>query len=110
MYIPDVRTILAECARLLIYNGILSMGLLQPAKQCRFLTGLLSEDPYDPDSRNAIKYIHYMDDIFNGVVDAGLSLQRVVDWGRRKLDPPIPVGVLDPDYIDNCGYFIVVAT
>jgi hypothetical protein len=51
-----------------------------------------------------------MDDIFNGLVDAGLSLQRVVDWGRRKLDPPIPVGVLDPDYIDNCGYFIVVAT
>jgi len=91
MYVPDVRKLFAECARVLRPNGVLTMGLMQPAKQCRYLAGLVSDDPYDPAADDAIEYIHYMDDIFNGLLDAGLSLKRVFDE-------------------DGGGYFIVVAT
>jgi 2-polyprenyl-3-methyl-5-hydroxy-6-metoxy-1,4-benzoquinol methylase len=43
MYVPDVRKLFAECARVLRPNGILTMGLLQPARQCRSLAGLVSD-------------------------------------------------------------------
>ena len=110
MYVPDIRKLFAECARVLRPNGILTMGLMQPAKQCMFLAGLISDDVYDPSARHAIEYMHYMDDIFNGLLDAGLSLKKVVDEGRSRNGPTGPVGSLDPAYVDNCGYFIVVAT
>ena len=110
MYVPDIRKLFAECARVLRPNGILTMGFMQPAKQCRFLAGLVSDDVYDPSARHAIEYMHYMDDIFNGLLDAGLSLKKVVDEGRSRKGPTGPVGSLDPAYVDDCGYFIVVAT
>ena len=102
MYVPDVRKLFAECARVLRPNGVLTMGLLQPAKQCRYLAGLVSDDPYDPAAGDAIEYIHYMDDIFNGLLDAGLSLKRVFDEGRSSKGHSA--------YVDGGGYFIVVAT
>ena len=107
MYVPDIRKLFTECARVLRPNGILTMGLLQPAKQCRFLAGLISDDL--PSADHAIEYMHYMDDIFNGLLDAGLSLKRVVDEGRSD-GRTGSVGSLDPAYVDDCGYFIVVAT
>ena len=109
MYVPDIRKLFGECARVLRPNGILTMGILQPAQQCRFLAGLVSDDVYDPSARHAIEYIHYMDDIFNGLLDAGLSLKRVFDEGRSESHMG-PAGSLDPAYVDHGGYFIVVAT
>lgn len=109
MYIPDIRTLCRECARVLRPHGTLTMGLLQPAHQARFLAGLISHDVYDPVNRHAVEYIHYMDDIFNGLVEAGLSLRQVVDAGRDK-NHIGPVGSLEPAYVDDGGYFIVVAT
>jgi len=106
-YVPDIRKLFAECARVLRPNGILTMGIMQPAQQCRYLAGLVSDDPYDPAAGDAIVYIHYMDDIFNGLLDAGLSLKRVFDEGRSEGHTG-PVGSLDPAYVG--GYFIVVAT
>ena len=85
------------------------MGLLQPAKQCRYLAGLVNNDPYDLSAGHSVEYIHYMDDIFNGLLDAGLSLKKVTDEGRSK-DPTGPVGNLDPSYVDEGGYFIIVTT
>lgn len=108
MYVPDIRKLFAECARVLKSEGVLSMGLLQPARQCRYLGNLIRDDPYDP-ARHAIEYIHYMDDIFNGLVDAGLSLKEVTDEGRSR-EGLRPVGSLDPAYVEDGGYFIVVAT
>ena len=110
MYVPDIRKLFTECARVLRPNGILTMGLLQPAKQCRFLAGLISDDIYDPSARHAIEYMHYMDDIFNGLLDAGLSLKKVVDEGRSSKDRTGSVGSLDSAYVDGGGYFTVVAT
>ncbi len=110
MYVPDIRKLWAECARILRQKGTLAMGLMQPAQQCRFLTGLISNDVYDPVSRHAVEYMHDMDDIFNGLVDAGLALKGVVDAGRSRKGPAAPPGSLDPAYVDNCGYFAVVAT
>ena len=109
MYVPDIRKLFSECARVLRPNGILTMGLLQPANQCRYLAGLVSGDPYDPSAGGSVEYIHYMDDIFNGLLDAGLSLKKVVDEGRSK-DSTVPVGKLDPAYVDDGGYFIIVTT
>jgi len=105
MYIPDIRKLYAECAMVLRPGGLLTIGLNQPERQRMYLSNLIAEDTYDASAGDAIEYIHYMDDIFNGLIDARLSLRRVVEGDR---DPNVPVGSLDPKYVG--GYFIVVAT
>ena len=70
-----------------------------------YLSNLIPDDAYDPAAGDAIEYIHYLDEIFDGLMDAGLSLKKVVDGDR---DPAVPVGSLDPGYVG--GYFTVVAT
>jgi len=109
MYIPDVRRLYTECARILRHNGLLTMGFNEPSNQHMYLSGLNSEDPYEPSQGDAIEYIHYMEDIFNGLLDAGLLLQRVIDtpYGYER-SPTVPVGTLDPEL--KPGYFTVVAT
>jgi hypothetical protein len=106
MYIPDIRRLYVECARVLRPNGLLTVGLLQPERQRMYLSNLIPDDGYDPSAGDAIEYIHYLDDIFNGLIDAGLSLERVIEEGDR--DPAVPVGSLDPGYEGD--YFTVVAT
>ena len=89
-------------------NGLLTIGFNQPERQRMYLSNLVPEDGYDPSAGDAIEYIHYMDDIFNGLIDAGLSLKKVVEGGwEAKKDPTVPVGSLVAGYVG--GYFIVVA-
>ena len=108
MYVPDIRKLFSECARVLRQDGILTVGLLQPAHQARFLAGLDPNDPYDVSEGHAVEYIHYMDDIFNGLLDAGLSLKRVFDEERERSQAR-PPGDLESAYVDGGGYFVVVA-
>ena len=59
---------------------------------------------------DSVEYIHYMDHIFNGLIDAGLSIERVFDLGRGSVGSGgCPVGMLGPTYVDDGGYFFVTA-
>ncbi len=116
-YVPDARQVYAESARALRPNGLLTMGFGQPAIQCITgdETGYRIYRPYhekvDQRDDGAIEYRHYMDDIFNGLLDAGLSLQKVVDAGRnRKPDSKARIGSWTHQSAYVGGYFIVVAT
>lgn len=91
MYIPDIGRLFSECARVLRPGGTLTIGLMQSAKQIMYLASLVEDDPYDPGAGDAIEYVHDMGDIFNGLIDAGFSLNRIFDE-------------------DGEGYFIAAAT
>jgi len=115
-YVPDVRRVYAELARVLRPKGLLTIGFGQPAVQCieGDSTGYRISRPYhevvDRREDGAIEFRHYMDDIFNGLIDAGLCLQRVVDGGRdSRPDPNAPVGSWAHQRNYVCGYFIVAA-
>ena len=52
-----------------------------------------------------------MDDIFNGLLNAGLLLQKVVDEGRNsKLEPKAPIGSWTHESAYVGSYFIGVGT
>ena len=58
----------------------------------------------------AIEFRHYMDDIFNGLIDAGLSIQQVVDLSRSKRpDPQAPPGSWTHESSYIGGNFVIVA-
>lgn len=90
-YIPDIGRLFSECARVLRPGGILTIGLMQSAKQAMYLAGQVSDDPYNPGAGDAVEYVHDMGDIFNGLIDAGFSLNRIFDE-------------------DGEGYFVAAAT
>lgn len=114
-YVPDARKVYVESARVLKPNGLLTIGFGQPATQCIAgdETGYRIYRPYhekvDPRDSGEIEFRHYMDDIFNGLLDAGLLLQKVVDGGRNnRPDPKSPVGSWTHESAYVGGYFIVV--
>ena len=115
-YVPDARQVYAESARVLRPNGLLTIGFGQPAVQCIAgdETGYRIYRPYhekvDRRESGAVEFRHYMDDIFNGLLDVGLSLQKVVDEARNsKPDPKAPIGSWTHESAYVGGYFIVVA-
>ena len=91
-YVPDVVRVHLEVARVMKVGGLYSTGANQPA------TGPVEWDgshyrltkPYadrneNPEESNGTHcFIHYMDDMFNGLADAGLSIERVVDPHRHR--------------------------
>jgi SAM-dependent methyltransferase len=121
-YVPDVREVYREVARVLRPGGLYRVKHYQPAihfvewqpRMARDSGGYRITKPYaeriDRRDDGGIEFRHYMDDIFNGLLDAGLSLQHVVDWGRHNQPsaeaPPGSWAHQDP-YIG--GGFIIVA-
>jgi SAM-dependent methyltransferase len=115
-YVPDVREVYEEVSGVLRAGGLYRVKHYQPA--IHFVAwdrdGYRITKPYaekvDRREDGGIEFRHYMDDIFNGLLDAGLSLQHVVDWGRHN--PPnveVPPGSWahqDP-YVG--GGFVIVA-
>jgi len=115
-YVPDARWVYAESARVLRPDGLLTIGFGQPAVQCIAgdETGYRIYRPYhekvDQRESAAVEFRHYMDDMFNGLLDAGLSFEKVVDMGRdRAPDPKAGIGSWTHESAYIGGYFIVVA-
>lgn len=92
-YVPDIRQVYSEIARVLRPGGMLRIDARQPA-----VFELASADggyriaiPYcetvNRRKDGAIEYRHYMDDVFSGLSDNGLSLLRVEDTGRHRKPP-----------------------
>ena len=114
-YVPDARRVYSESARVMRPNAVLTIGFGQPAIQCIAAdeTGYRISRPYcvkaDQREDGAIEFRHYMDDIFNGLLDAGLSLERVFDDHGDEPSPGAPVGSWTHESAYINGYFIIVA-
>ena len=90
-YIRDVRRVYAEVARVTRPGGLFRVDFEQPAVhfvewngQAYCITRPYSER-LDRREDGGMEYRHYMEDIFNGLLDAGFAITRVFDL--RNLDP-----------------------
>ena len=93
-YVPSIREIYTQVSTVLKPGGLYHTVLTNPAL---FLIewdggGYRIGKPYFETTHTrddgAVEFRHYMDDIFNGLADNGLSLFRVEDRGRDKKPPP----------------------
>jgi len=115
-YVPDIQQVYSEVARVLRQGGVFRVNFGQPA--VHFMVwdggGYRITKPYfekiDRREDGAIEFRHYMDDIFNGLLDAGMSIRQVVDLSRNKKPNPqaLPGSwTHEESYIG--GAFIIVA-
>ena len=91
-YVPDIRQVYLEVSRVLRVGGLYSTCMEQPAARPIEWDGAhyrltqpyagRNDDPEDEDG--TMCFTHYMDDTFNGLIDAGLSLFHVEDRSRHK--------------------------
>jgi SAM-dependent methyltransferase len=93
-YIPDLQAVYAGAARVLRRDGRFRADFGQPA--VHFVEwdgeGFRITRPYtqriDRREDGAIEFRHYLDDIFNGLLAAGLSIEQVEEVSRSR--PPAP--------------------
>jgi len=116
-YVPDVREVYAEVARVLRTDGIYRVKHYQPAVHFVSWDGnaYCITKPYaervERREDGGIEFRHYMDDIFGGLPEAGFSLRQVLDLGQNRRPPPgaVPGSWSHQDpYIG--GGFVIVAT
>ncbi len=115
-YIPHLHEVYAGVSRVLRAGGRYRAQYHQPAI---FFAGWDGEgyrltEPYAERvlrrEDGGIEFRHYMDDIFGGLLDAGLSIRQVIDKGRhREPDPEAPPGSWE--HLDSYvgGGFVIVA-
>ncbi len=115
-YVPDAREVYREVARVLRPNGLYRTDWRQPA--IHFVawdgSGYRIAKPYaeriDRREDGGIEFRHYMDDIFNGLLEVGLSIWRVEDLSRHvKPDSQAPPGTWAHERTYIGGEFVVVA-
>lgn len=91
-YVPDIRQVYSEVSRVLRLHGTYRVDNGNPAIFSVKWDGAKYEisDPYSEKIKNredgGIEFRHYMDDIFNGLLDSGFSIQRVYEepFSRQK--------------------------
>jgi SAM-dependent methyltransferase len=115
-YVPEIHKVYSEVARVLRQGGIYRTDFSQPVTS--FIAwdgnGYKIEKPYCESIKKrddgAIEFRHYMDDIFNGLIDVGLSIRQVVDMSRHKKPRPQALpGSWDHEEPYIGGWFIIVA-
>ena len=115
-YIPHLHEVYAGVSRVLRPGGLYRAQYHQPAI---FFAGWDGEgyritEPYAERvlrrEDGGIEFRHYMDDIFGGLIDVGLSIRQVVDEGRRREpDPEAPPGSWEHQDAYVGGGFVIVA-
>ena len=117
-YVQDIRRVYSEVARVLRVGGLYTTGMGQPAGgpvewdgSYYRLTKPYSDRNDDPEWANGTWcFTHYMDDIFNGLVDAGLSLVHVEDPCRYKgPDADVKPGSWMHESAYVGGHFVILA-
>lgn len=115
-YVPDIQQVYSEVARVLRQHGMFRVDFGQPAVHCMAWNGdgYQVTRPYyekiDPRENGAIEFRHHMDDIFNGLLDVGLSIRQVVDLSRnRKPEPQAVPGSWAHEERYVGGSFVIVA-
>jgi SAM-dependent methyltransferase len=116
-YIPHVREVYAEVSRVLRQGGLYRAKHHQPA--ILFVDsdgeGYRIAKPYVERvlrrDDGGIEFRHYMDDIFGGLIDVGLSLREVVDEGRHSEPDPeaLPGSWAHQNSYVGGGFVIVAA-
>ena len=115
-YVPDAREVYRQVARVLRPGGLYRTDCEQPA--IRFLiwdgSRYRTSKPYiekiERREDGGIEFRHYIDDIFNGLLEVGLSIPQVEDLCRDvKPDVEAPPGTWDHVRTYVGGYFVVVA-
>lgn len=120
-YVPDVRRVCAEVARVTRPSGLFRVDFEQPAVhfvewngQAYCITKPYSER-LDRRKDGGMEYRHYMEDIFNGLLDAGFAVERVFDlrgfdvlFEERRRDDPSP-GSWSHQGTYVAGAFVIVA-
>ena len=115
-YVPSIRQVYSEVARVVRMGGLYRTDIGQPA--VHFVewggSGYRISKPYfeyvNRRDDGGIEFRHYMDDIFNGLRDAGLSLLEVIDSGRTtKPDPDARPGSWAHESAYIGGGFVIVA-
>ncbi len=115
-YVPNTRQVYSEVARVLRQDGVFRVDFRQPAVHFVAWDGdgyRVSKPYFERVHRRedgAIEFRHYMDDIFNGLVDVGLSIRQVVDLSRNKRpDPQAPPESWTHEESYIGGIFVIVA-
>ncbi|NPV07651.1 MAG: class I SAM-dependent methyltransferase [Anaerolineae bacterium] len=117
-YVPDLRPVFAEVTRVLRPGGVYRVCFTNPATE---FVGMESWDghgyrislPYaqkEETSGGSAQFRHYLADIFNGLLAAGLSIEQVADdpqYFTEHRPPPDP-GTWH-HYLLYCGGFAVVS-
>ena len=114
-YIPDVREVYAGVARVLKPGGLYRFVVGQPVVHSVEWDGraYCITRPYSENMKRradgGIEFRHYMDDIFNGLLDVGFSLHRVYEapYGRQK--PEDQPGEWEHERSYVAGWFTVIA-
>jgi SAM-dependent methyltransferase len=115
-YVPHLCEVYGEVSRVLRDGGRYRVQYHQPATHRMAWDGEAYRvtEPYvervQRRDDGGIEFRHYMDDIFGGLVDAGLSIRQVVDQGRhREPDPEASPGSWAHQDAYVGGGFVIVA-
>jgi SAM-dependent methyltransferase len=115
-FVPDVHQVYVGVARVLRTDGLFRVDSGQPSMHFTVWDGegYRITKPYaeriDRRADGAIEFRHYMDDIFNGLLDLSFSIQRVCEAPYYKhLDPSAPLGSWSHEQAYVAGRFAIVA-
>jgi len=115
-YIPDVRQVYAEVARVLRTGGVYRVDFSQPGVfstqwngEAYCITRPYAENIHRRED-GAIEFRHYLSDIFNGLLDMGFSIERVHEEPHyQRKAPQAQPGSWTHQQIYVSGGFAIVA-
>ncbi len=118
VFVPDVREVYREVARILKPRGLYRVGHCNPATQ------VVEETSWDGEGyrilerysggriedAEAMEFRHLLKDIFNGLIEAGMTITHVEEYPRHH-SPPAGAEPGTPDHMLGYvqKYFAVVA-
>ncbi len=115
-YVPDACQVYRQVARVLRPRGTYRVVHGNPATASVEWSGeaYCISVPYSERVKQredgGIEFRHYMDDIFNGLLDSGFSIQRVYEEPyARQPDPNAPPGSWHHERAYVAGGFVIVA-
>jgi SAM-dependent methyltransferase len=118
VFVPNVREVYDEVARVLRPGGLYRVGHCNPATQIVEETtwdgeGYRILEPYSGgciEDEESMEYRHLLRDIFNGLIEAGFTIAQVEEYPRHLKPPPgAAPGTVDHmlGYVQQ--YFAIVA-
>ena len=115
-YVPDIRQVYAEAARVLRPYGTYRFLIGNPATFSVDWGGeqYYISSPYSERVKHredgGIEYRHYMDDVFNGLLDAGFSIRRVHETPySRQQNSGASTGSWNHERAYVAGGFVILA-
>lgn len=115
-YVPDVRVVYAEVARVLKASGIYRVDCSNPATAFMkwndeaYCVSAPYNEKVNRRDDGGMEFRHYMDDIFNGLIDSGFSIQSVHEEPYfRQSDDGAVAGSWHHERAYVAGGFVIIA-